>query len=196
VLTERQRRFVDAYRGNGFEAARAAGYRGTKASLMVAASKLLKHPDVAAALRERQARVLASADVVDEPAIALAPKHQLFVDEYIRSGNAKGSARAAGYSARSAPGLLARADVHEVLERASARREVADIAQDRELQTLLTRFARDEKLEARARIRAIVELHRIQRGVVPAGADDSASDTQRQPPRLTIVRNGRGPESP
>ena len=50
---ERERRFAIAYlktEGNGVEAARLAGYRGTKASLAVTASRLLKRAKVRALL--------------------------------------------------------------------------------------------------------------------------------------------------
>ena len=55
MLTERQKKFVDAYagRGTGIVAARAAGYAGTDAVLRVAASKLLRVPEVAAAIEDR-----------------------------------------------------------------------------------------------------------------------------------------------
>jgi len=57
MLTERQKRFVDAYRGHGsgLAAARAAGYQGSIETLRVRASKLLRQPEVAEALRDRQA---------------------------------------------------------------------------------------------------------------------------------------------
>jgi phage terminase small subunit len=63
-LTEHQRRFVEAYAatGSGVEAARAAGYKGRW--LKTTATRLLKAPDVVAALeehtRERAAANVAS----------------------------------------------------------------------------------------------------------------------------------------
>ena len=47
-LTDRQRRFAVMYCGNGADAVRRAGYRGTALSLRVAASRLLRHPGVMA----------------------------------------------------------------------------------------------------------------------------------------------------
>ena len=76
-----------------------------------------------------------------------------------------------------------------------AQREAADIAQGRELQMLLTELARSPRVEPKDRIRAIAALHKIQKGLLPAGAAGvSRSETSRRP-RLMIVRNGRGPAS-
>jgi phage terminase small subunit len=52
-LTERERRFVEAYNetGNGTEAARQAGYAGDATSLAQQGSRLLKRPRVAAAIQ-------------------------------------------------------------------------------------------------------------------------------------------------
>ena len=56
-LTEKQRRFVEAYlgeaNGNATEAARLAGYSGTDDSLAVSASQLLRNTKVEAAIKER-----------------------------------------------------------------------------------------------------------------------------------------------
>jgi phage terminase small subunit len=56
-LTEKQRRFVDAYmgeaKGNGTEAARVAGYRGSDSTLGAVAHENLKKPKIAAAIQER-----------------------------------------------------------------------------------------------------------------------------------------------
>lgn len=58
ALTERQRRFVEAYMGkaggNGTEAARVAGYTGTPATLGAIASENLKKPKIRAAIQARQ----------------------------------------------------------------------------------------------------------------------------------------------
>lgn len=55
-LTERQRRFVEAYLGeacgNGTKAAGIAGYSGTYGTLAVTANGLLKHPKVSAAIEK------------------------------------------------------------------------------------------------------------------------------------------------
>lgn len=60
-LTIKQRAFVQAYvgkaNGNGFKAAKLAGYSGSDATLKNAAHKLLKIPKVAAALRGFAAKV-------------------------------------------------------------------------------------------------------------------------------------------
>jgi predicted phage terminase large subunit-like protein len=54
-LTERQRKFVEAYRGNGREAAAIAGYKGTKAQITTQASVMLRQPRIQDALRARNA---------------------------------------------------------------------------------------------------------------------------------------------
>lgn len=57
-LTEKQRRFVEAYMGkaagNATEAARIAGYKGTDNTLKSVGNENLNKPDVAAAIAERQ----------------------------------------------------------------------------------------------------------------------------------------------
>ena len=57
-LTEKQRRFVEAYMGaaagNGAEAARQAGYKGNDATLRVVAAENLAKPNVRAAIEERR----------------------------------------------------------------------------------------------------------------------------------------------
>lgn len=55
-LTEKQARFAQAYRGDAKAAVIAAGYAGTDGSLKVMGSKLLRHPGVLAALKERGVR--------------------------------------------------------------------------------------------------------------------------------------------
>ena len=52
-LTQKQRKFVEAYAGNATEAARVAGYTGTPRSLESMASRLLRNVEVAAALKTR-----------------------------------------------------------------------------------------------------------------------------------------------
>lgn len=53
ALTPKQQRFVDAYTGNGTAAARAAGYKGTDATLAQVASENLKKPEVLEAIQAR-----------------------------------------------------------------------------------------------------------------------------------------------
>lgn len=53
ALTPKQQAFVDAYAGNGVEAARAAGYQGDEATLATSASRLLRHAEVSAAIARR-----------------------------------------------------------------------------------------------------------------------------------------------
>lgn len=66
-LSEREARFVDAYigeaAGNGTEAARLAGYKGSASVLKVQASRLLTRANVQAALAERRKAQIASADL-------------------------------------------------------------------------------------------------------------------------------------
>jgi phage terminase small subunit len=55
-LTARQRKFAEVYAGNGTEAARAAGYRGSNKALGVTASKLLAQPIISALIKERETK--------------------------------------------------------------------------------------------------------------------------------------------
>ena len=52
-LTEKQRKFIAAYNGNGVEAARAAGYDGDYNALGVTANRLLKNAKIRAAIDQR-----------------------------------------------------------------------------------------------------------------------------------------------
>lgn len=53
-FTERQRRFIEAFEGNGTEAARLAGYTGSDNVLGKTAYDLLRNPKIAQAVKERQ----------------------------------------------------------------------------------------------------------------------------------------------
>lgn len=59
-LTVRQRRFAEAYTGNGVEAAQLAGYTGSKATLAVTAYHTLRHPKVRELIAKRDDGVLNS----------------------------------------------------------------------------------------------------------------------------------------
>lgn len=67
ALSERERRFVEAYMGqaagNGTEACRLAGYKGSAKTLQVQASRLLSKAIVAAAIEERRAARERASDV-------------------------------------------------------------------------------------------------------------------------------------
>lgn len=52
-LTPRQKRFVEFYCGNGTDAARQAGYKGSDNVLGKAAYELLRNPKIVAAIKER-----------------------------------------------------------------------------------------------------------------------------------------------
>jgi phage terminase small subunit len=54
ALTPKQRRFIEAYSGNGTEAARLAGYKGTDAVLGQVAYENLRKPEIAAAIKARE----------------------------------------------------------------------------------------------------------------------------------------------
>lgn len=58
TLTEKQRRFVEAYmgaaRGNATEAARLAGYKGNDVTLAAVGSENLRKPQIAQAIEERR----------------------------------------------------------------------------------------------------------------------------------------------
>lgn len=54
MFTEKQQRFIDAYAGNGTEAARLAGYAGDDNALAVRAAELLRNSKIAEAIGARQ----------------------------------------------------------------------------------------------------------------------------------------------
>lgn len=54
AFTSKQQAFIDAYAGNGTEAARKAGYAGDDNALAVMANSLLRNPKIAAAIKERE----------------------------------------------------------------------------------------------------------------------------------------------
>lgn len=55
-MTPKQRAFVAAYAGNATEAARKAGYTGTDLTVGAVACRLLKKPEVAAAIAARETK--------------------------------------------------------------------------------------------------------------------------------------------
>lgn len=79
TFTAKQRRFIDAYAGNGVEAARAAGYKGTDKALSVAAAQTLGNPRVLAAIRARQERE-------NRPLIATRQDRQRFWTDAMQDG--------------------------------------------------------------------------------------------------------------
>lgn len=55
-FTAKQLKFIEAYKGNGMEAAREAGYSGDNGDLAVVGTRLLKNPNICKAIKERQAK--------------------------------------------------------------------------------------------------------------------------------------------
>lgn len=55
-LTTKQARFVAAYTGNGVEAARAAGYKGSDETLNAVARENLRKPPIADAIQAREGK--------------------------------------------------------------------------------------------------------------------------------------------
>lgn len=53
-FTQKQRKFVEAYNGNGTEAARIAGYTGNDKVLAQVATENLRKPDIQAAIQARE----------------------------------------------------------------------------------------------------------------------------------------------
>lgn len=80
ALTPRQQAFVDAYQGNGTEAARVAGYAGDAQTLAVTASRLLKHAKVDEAIKRRNVVVATAREQAVEQAgrIATRAERQAF----------------------------------------------------------------------------------------------------------------------
>lgn len=89
-LTERERLFVDAYmgeaQGNGTEAARQTGYRGTAKVLAVQATRLLSKANVQAALAARR-------DVLSRQSIADATERREILTTIARSAQSDATAR-------------------------------------------------------------------------------------------------------
>lgn len=59
-LTEKQRKFVEAFTGNATDAARKAGYKGSDGVLAQVGSENLRKPEIAAALKERSQKATAA----------------------------------------------------------------------------------------------------------------------------------------
>lgn len=79
MLSEKQRRFVEAYMGeaagNATEASRLAGYRGNRKTLQVVGAENLSKPIIAAAIAERQE---------SDPLIATREERQQFWSNVLR----------------------------------------------------------------------------------------------------------------
>lgn len=144
-MTPRQQRFVEEYLclRNAAEAARRAGYSEKGAE--VRGARLLRQRPVIAALR---AAGLDLADPPDRPprrnADGLTLRHQLFVEAYLRFGNATQAATEAGYSARSAQTIGS-----ELLNKPAI---AAVIRRENEARAKRTRITNDRVLVEYARI--------------------------------------------
>lgn len=57
-FTERQAKFIELYEGNGTQAAKDAGYKGSDNALGKTAHDLLRNPKIAEAIKNRQKKVL------------------------------------------------------------------------------------------------------------------------------------------
>lgn len=60
ALTTKQQRFIEAYTGNGTEAARVAGYAGSDAVLSQTAYRMLRKPEIAQAIKARRSKASTS----------------------------------------------------------------------------------------------------------------------------------------
>jgi len=82
-LTEKQRKFVEAFmgpaKGNATEAARIAGYSGSDATLRNAGSRLLTNANISEAIKERQE---------SDPLVADREERQRFWSEVMRNDQA------------------------------------------------------------------------------------------------------------
>jgi len=82
-LTEKQRKFVEAFmgpaKGNATEAARIAGYSGNDATLRNAGSRLLTNANISEAIKERQE---------SDPLVADREERQRFWSEVMRNDQA------------------------------------------------------------------------------------------------------------
>jgi phage terminase small subunit len=83
-LTERERRFVEAFMGpaagNGTEAARLAGYKGSAPVLGVQSTRLLKKASVLAAIEQRR-------ETLTDASIADAGERRRLLTVHARSGD-------------------------------------------------------------------------------------------------------------
>lgn len=85
-LTAKQRRFVEAYAGNGTEAARVAGYKGNDETLAQVAAENLRKPYLAEAIKSRESKVV-------KGLIANREERQKFWTEFMYSKQTKDSDR-------------------------------------------------------------------------------------------------------
>ena len=60
-LTQKQLKFIEFYEGNGTQAARLAGYKGTDNTLAQTAFELLRNPKIKEAIESRRNSLLSSA---------------------------------------------------------------------------------------------------------------------------------------
>lgn len=107
ALTAKQRRFVEVYAGNGTEAARLAGYAGSDNVLAQVGRNNLRNPQIAQAIREREARTLT-------PAIASRQERQAFWTDVMRNDDEQMFARlkAAELLAKSEGDFIEKHEVH------------------------------------------------------------------------------------
>ena len=94
ALTPKQQAFVDAYNGNGTDAARKAGYKGNDATLSQVASENLRKPEVLAAIQARnQIPASVRAAVAQAGHIATRAERQAFWTQTMLDAGAEMSAR-------------------------------------------------------------------------------------------------------
>jgi phage terminase small subunit len=85
-FTFKQQKFIEAYAGNGVQAAREAGYKGTYATLDTVARANLENPRIAEAIRKRSEKKL-------RPLIASREDRQRFWSRKMNSAEASLSDR-------------------------------------------------------------------------------------------------------
>lgn len=86
ALNPRQRAFVAAYAGDGAAAARAAGYAPGVAK--TTAYKLLRHPEIAVAIRSKDEAMIAAA-TARAPDVLTRQERQKFLSDVIRDVDAE-----------------------------------------------------------------------------------------------------------
>lgn len=176
MLTEKQRRFVEAYRGHGsgLDAARAAGYGGDDASLKVAASRLLSHPDVRAALEEREGDMLVRAEAAPAALEALGEEDQALVEGFAELFSWRAAGARLGLSPTESTRRSHLPAIAEAAAALIAARYVDEVAGRLERGLILTRIARGVELDGEGeppsiadRLRAIDLLHRMDEPLAP-----------------------------
>jgi hypothetical protein len=223
-LSERQKRFVAAWQGqgSGVDAARAAGYKGDSKTLKVRASKLLTDPAVKRALASRAATattdspaipessggpVLEPDELLEDAVSMLDPDVRRFVARYRALGSWMAAAREvwAESARQEVAKLRARPEVVRAVEAAGVARRAELIATREEREAFLTKVMRGEvtetKFDAEGAAHEVALVFARLRAAELLGKmqdilkpEPAEGATDAEPQIIVFVGNGRGPE--